>query len=362
MPVVGLNLDNWAPSRLTNSVWIVFTAILVLVVGLRNEVGGDWGPYQSFVDRAAGMPLTEALRYQEDGFAFLNWLGANGFGGIYFVNLSCAILAIIPLVLFCRSRPSPWIALVVAVPYLIIVVCMGYTRHSVAIGMTLLAIMCLESRRFFLALAWITLASLFHRTAIVLAPLVVVCMWFAQQRKPATILMAIAYVIALSWFTFGQVLWAKLNSYVALPISSIMTELDLAPSEAASSTSNQGPVHSGGALIRIGLGCVAGAAYLFFGRRSELGTGRAAIWTSVAVANFLLLPTALIFSTLADRIALYLIALQMHTAPLLDSILAGRQRLLFRFAMIMAYLTLLFGWLYFSDYSQHWLPYGNLLL
>lgn len=38
---------------------------------------------------------------------------------------------------FARSQPDPWLAVLVAVPYLVIVVAMGYSRQAVAIGILL---------------------------------------------------------------------------------------------------------------------------------------------------------------------------------------------------------------------------------
>ncbi len=43
------------------------------------------------------------------------------------------------LVQFCRKQPLPWLALAVAAPFIIIVVGMGYTRQSVALGFILLS-------------------------------------------------------------------------------------------------------------------------------------------------------------------------------------------------------------------------------
>ena len=70
----------------------------------------------------------------------LNWLAARTELGPYFVNTVCAALFAWGLVVFCRAQPRPWLALVVAVPYLVTVVAMGYTRQGTAIGLAMLAL------------------------------------------------------------------------------------------------------------------------------------------------------------------------------------------------------------------------------
>lgn len=53
-------------------------------------------------------------------------------------------------------------------PYLIIVVAMGYTRQSAAIGLALIAFLCLEKKNLLGFIWWILLATLFHKTALIL--------------------------------------------------------------------------------------------------------------------------------------------------------------------------------------------------
>ena len=61
--------------------------------------------------------------------------------------------------------------LAVAIPYLIIVVVVGYTRQGTAIGFELLALRALMGRRFFPFILWVAVAATFHRSAVVLLPL-----------------------------------------------------------------------------------------------------------------------------------------------------------------------------------------------
>ncbi|OOY98796.1 hypothetical protein BOW22_07130 [Solemya velum gill symbiont] len=117
--------------------WLIF----VLFIGLRFEVGGDWGNYLRYYEMAYGEPLASLLSGRGDpGYVFLNWIAANNDWGMGFVNLVCAVIFMTGLISFSSKQPAPWLALTVAVPYLVIVVSMGYTRQGVALGLIFLAL------------------------------------------------------------------------------------------------------------------------------------------------------------------------------------------------------------------------------
>jgi hypothetical protein len=94
--------------------WRVMFAILVLIVGLRHEVGADWGNYLGILDLATYVSLKEALAIGDPGYMLLNWVAAEFGLGVYFVNSVCAGLFAWGLVKFCRTQPRHWLALTVA--------------------------------------------------------------------------------------------------------------------------------------------------------------------------------------------------------------------------------------------------------
>jgi len=115
------------PARTSNFRWLVFTWVFSLFIGLRHEVGGDWFHYLTSIQYFAALDLVTGLKNlqtSDPAFALLSWL-STGLGDIYFVNLCCGVLFTIGLISFCRIQPAPWLALTVAVPYLVTVVAMG---------------------------------------------------------------------------------------------------------------------------------------------------------------------------------------------------------------------------------------------
>ena len=150
--------------------WASLVLITILFVGLRHRVGCDWQDYFN---------LYEAFRLnQEFGleslFSILNWgpsylalnrLAASIGGGMYLVNLVCGVLAISGLAMFCRTLPSPWLGWAVAFPYFTTVVCMGYTRQSVAIGLFFAGLALLKKGRIPSYVLLIMAAGTFHVSA-----------------------------------------------------------------------------------------------------------------------------------------------------------------------------------------------------
>ncbi len=157
--------------HLTISFWVALGVFFTFFIGFRYQVGGDWGSYLEQYDTMAGMSLIEDMVVGKDaGYVFLNWLMAKWGLGIYGVNLVCAGIFVTGLIIYCRQQLNPLLAFAVAVPYLVIVVAMGYTRQGVALGLLFWAIAYLERDKFIHYIALIAVGALFHKTVLIMLP------------------------------------------------------------------------------------------------------------------------------------------------------------------------------------------------
>jgi hypothetical protein len=162
-----------ATPQTKNFHWQVTGIILSLAIGLRHEVGGDWYTYIEGGEYVRSLNLSSALTQlgsSDPAFALLTWL-TPAEGGDYLVNLVCGIIFTVGLLSFCHAQPNPWLALTVAVPYLITIVAMGYTRQGVAIGLSMLGLVALNQQKTLRFFLWICIASAFHKSAVILIPL-----------------------------------------------------------------------------------------------------------------------------------------------------------------------------------------------
>jgi hypothetical protein len=315
--------------------WPAIFVLLVLMIGFRHEVGADWGGYLVHLDEMQDVPFLAILTTKDLAYGLLNWFGANVVGDIYLVNLGCACLFCWGLAAFCRQLPRPWLALFIAIPYLVVVVAMGYSRQGVAIGLAMLAISRLTSGSFSLFLFWITLAALFHKTVVILLPFAV----FSASRHRGFAIFGAVFSAAL---LFVVLLQDQLE-YLAQNYVEVQLE-------------------STGAGIRIVMNAVPAALLLIFRRRFSLEPRILNFWIWIAWSALLFIPLLMISpsSTAIDRVALYWIPLQLLIySRLPDAIGRPRRRNSFWVFLIAAYTSILMlGWLFFSSkFASYWVPY-----
>ncbi|MGN5041548.1 EpsG family protein [Aeromonas sp. 3P] len=150
--------------------WILFYVFLCLFIGLRESIGGDWLLYNKFFIEISKLSFFDAIRYTDPAYAAINWIVGRTFGTIYIVNFICALIFFSCIFIFCSKQPYPWLCLAVLYPYLIVVVGMGYTRQSVAIGLSLLAVSFFLDGKVYKSLLVIMLSVLFHKSSLSFIP------------------------------------------------------------------------------------------------------------------------------------------------------------------------------------------------
>ena len=328
--------------RWRQSTGVALLVFFTLFIGLRDQVGGDWFNYLPFVELALGIPFGDVLQQDEAGYALFNWFGANWGGGLFLVDTLCALIFSVGLLRFCRAQPRPWLALTLAFPYLIVVVAMGYTRQSVAIGLECLALLALERDRLLWFLGWIALAATFHKTALILMLL------------PAATLNAI--------LRFSQLIRLSLLAIAGYGLFNTQLSSSL---EKFQQNYIDAQYQAQGALIRVLLCLLPAVVFLLARRRFLLPPQPLRIWTLLslgAIAAAVGLATVA-SSVVIDRLALYLIPLQIFVGSRLpDTQLLGISPGVWNQLLILLSLAVLLVWLLFAGTSFAWLPYRNLLL
>lgn len=319
--------------------WVVVGVALTLVMGYRLEVGGDWFNYLDIFENVRGVPLVEILTGVEPGYYFLNWLSIELGWGVFGVNVVCGGLFSFGLLAFCRTLPRPWLGLAVAVPYVVIVVGMGYSRQAVALACGMLAIVALRERSIARFVVWAILGATFHRTAVLLLPIGAlvnthnrywIVMWLA-------VITVAAYVLLLS------------ESVENLYVNYVEAEYQ-----------------SEGALIRLMMNAVPAFLLLWRWRRFRFRNEEASLWRWFAMISLALLVILFVSpsSTAVDRVGLYMLPLQLVVFSHLPNVLApeGRQSQAWALAVVLYYALVLFVWLNFATHAEYWIPYQFYLL
>ena len=304
---------------------------IVVLVGLRFNVGADWESYEFMFSFAGYADWSRVISYGDPGYQTLNWLVQRADLKIWVVNLICAIIFTWGLLRLARTQPMPWLAVTVAIPYLVIVVAMGYSRQAVAIGIIMAGLAALARGASLLQFAiYVAAAALFHKTAVVVLPLLV---FSSERNRLVNALAAIAGFILLYDVFLADDVDKLVKSYVEAEYS------------------------SQGAAIRVAMNLVPAFIILLRGHllglsSAEVRIWRAFAWTSVGLLVLLLLSPS---STAVDRIALYMMPLQLIVLPRIAMLFKTPQigRL-----MVIAYAAAIqFTWLNFATHAEFWVPY-----
>jgi len=331
IPQTGLRVRR---GRWSNE-WRGIFFILVLMIGLRHEVGGDWNNYldmlATYIDPDKN---TREFNFQDPAFVLFNWLAAQTGLGLYLLNLLSAIFFSWGLVVFCRAQPRPWLALAVAVPYLITVVAMGYTRQSTAIGIAMIGMATLGRGSHLRFLFWIVLAAMFHKSALIMAPLVLSL--HTKHRIFTLLWIGLAGIILFILFLQdGMSFW--LHGYF------------------------EDAMQSSGALVRVLMSVAPAILFLVFRKRFQLSPNQYAFWTWMAWGALLLLVLLKVLpsGTVVDRVGLFWIPLQLFVLSRLPNVLGRRYggNLVWVLAVVGYSAVIHYVWLVHSNYSIAWLPY-----
>ena len=333
-PTRAVNVDGTIRVRL-GVAWLGVILALAVAIGFRFEVGGDWFNYFRYLSRGNFLTYADLLHEQDPGYMALNILANNLGWGMTGVNVMGGVIFAVGLVVFVRSLPRPWLGLACAIPYLVIVVGMGYTRQGIALGLVMVALVALRRESFFQFALWVVFGALFHKSAVLVIPIAVLT---AKRLR----LQAIGLVGLLGYAAYDALLADYADRLVDVYIDQQLTD-------------------SQGAFIRLAMNAVPATLFLVFKRRFIMAEAEYRLWTVmswISIAMFLaLLGTG--FSTALDRMALYLIPLQLVVFSHLPDALGrryGRNTALVA-GVLLYFATVQFVWLNFAANARQWLPY-----
>lgn len=237
--------------------------------------------------------------------------------------------------MFARRQPNPWLALVIAVPYLIIGVGMGFTRQSAALGLVMIALTLFTRESLYLTLFFLAAAATFHASAIVIVPILLI----ANARRGILGAVFIVVFFVIAYFQSSQRL--------ALRASEYNTYLYVAH----------------GVVFRLIMSIVPALIFLMYRTRFTGDLQERRVWTVFAVAALSIAPILYIVpsSTIVDRLGIYFVPLQIFVLARLPLVwsAANKQNLAVVAAVLLYSLAAELVWLTVGVESQSWVPYRN---
>jgi len=336
-------LSPWkAKGALPYVQWLIYGVLLIIIVGLRHEVGGDWLNYIQGYSWLQGLKFSDLWTIEniadDFGFLLVHWLSENYLNGIYATNLICAAIFIAGLLRVCKNMPIPWIALAVAIPYLVVAVAMGYTRQAAAIGFMMWGLIDLINGRPICYYVMVFIGVFFHKTALFMLP---IGFLYTNSLRSLT-----------DWLLFVFLFITAIVALMAERLSYLIQHYVV---------DTEG-MESSGALIRVMMNVFAALVFLYFRKRWAERYSDGRLWMIFSIISLVMLPLTFVISTTIDRMALYFLPMQLvifSRTPLL--IASTYNRTIFILSILFFYIATLFVWLNFGGYSTYWLPYRNLL-
>ena len=315
--------------------WKFIFVIMVMMIGLRHEVGQDWPHYlQHIVDSKSDLWGRIIIEKNESLYRVLVWIAAETGAGIYFVNTVCALLFTYGLIYFCREQRLPWLALVISIPYLVVVVGMSYTRQSVAIGLVMVALVALgngDVRRY---IYLVLFAVLFHKSATIMLPLLLLL----SSKNRLWVIIGASFVLFL---IYTVILQHQVDSLLA--------------------TFYDSKYNSKGAGVRLLLCVLPAIVFLLFRKRFDLTKRQQQIWTWMSISAFGLFGLLFVVpaTMVVDRLGLYLIPLQIFVWSNLPTIFGKSSvtTVFVGYSVMFVSAAILFVWLTFAIHAYSWLPY-----
>lgn len=313
--------------------WVIAWALLTLVIGYRYRVGGDWYTYIDNYADAVYLTIAETIRERGDpAYVVINWISVQFGWDIYGVNIMSGAVFCAGLLVFCRAQPRPWLTLTASIPYLVIVVGMGYTRQSAAIGLLLVALTHLARRETLKFVLWVTAGALFHKSAVIVVPLAVLARirnrWWAAVWVGATA--TLLYLLLVADFS---------EQFVAGYIDEAY--------------------QSEGAAIRVAMNALPALIFLAFRKTMAENPDERSLWLGLSLLALAFVPLLVLvpYSAAVDRLALYLIPLQLYVLARVPDVMF-RQMPAVGVSLVIAYCALVeYVWLNHAAHAEYWIPY-----
>lgn len=318
--------------------FITFLLFYVLLGALRYETGGDWLTYDEMFEDIRTDTFFYALRRTDILYGILNWVSAQLDTYVYLVNgVCCFILGYGVLKASMRMR-EPWLAILISVPYLLIVVGMGYVRQGAAIGLILMAIASIDQSRPGRTIAYLLAAVAFHASSAVMIPLF--AFMIARRRKMLAIVVSGLFVFVFLYFVSPR-LDVLEQGYIA-------NEYD-----------------SDGAFVRLLMNFMPAFIILAFRKRFMPDQMARPIWIGIALASVVMMAVFAVSSstTAIDRVALYFSIIQLAAFGEISGLLNLSPRMIVFVRLIMVGVAgaVQAVWLVFATHSQYWVPYKSVL-
>lgn len=320
----------------TSKIFLVFFIIFyAAVAGFRYFTGGDYVTYYFMTEYIRGAPLSYALAFGDPGFEFVSYIMLKIGWDLYGINVFCALALVIGCARLAWRTPAPWIGMMAAVPYILIVIGMGYIRQAAAMGFIMLSLVNFIERRWARGIIYFLFAITLHISSLVVVPIVAAV---AARRQPL-LLLPVAAIGAIAFFFILS--GARMDQFQAGYIDTGYA--------------------SKGAFIRLLMNFVPAVFFLLYHGKINAPKDEKLLWILVSWISIIFLAILPLSpsTTALDRTGLFFSPLQIFVFGYFLKIMGskGRVNSIYIIMLISYLIAVQMVWLFFAEYSYLWVPY-----
>jgi hypothetical protein len=335
---LGALLNREEHSNRSRWLFILLAAIpTILMIGLRWKVGPDWAAYQEIFGLTKFYSFWDSISHEDPGFYLLQWVLHQVSFPFWVENLICGTVLVAGLISFCRRQPNPWLAFLVAFPYMVIVIGMSGNRQSLALGFLFFALNAFEDERLVRFAVLTFVAALFHGSALLMLPLCLLAHSENELQRVALLLLT----AVIGYYVFREAYSLYSTRYSMEKLQSF------------------------GVAYRLAMNDLAAVIFLLFERRFEISDRQKRLWRVLSIASLAIAGLLLIIpsSTAVDRFILYLFPLQFVVMSHLPKVLTADRKAAGQLTLaVIAYAAAIQGvFLFFGVFADRYLPYRSLV-
>lgn len=327
--------------KISLPLWIGTFILYILFVGLRHEVAPDWYAYSYMHVVIAQENIGELMLRVEPLSHILFWISENMGMHVYFTNVIAAFILIFGVFRFALRTAYPWLAVVSATPYFILVTGMSGVRQIMAAGVMLFLLSKWEQYSLFRRGVYILIAALFHTSALINNMLLITKLNIPMRYK-----MVIGSLVLLLTF--------YLTSEVDIYAGSIVNYKQRYVDESEF-------IRSFGSVYHILMIAIPAFLGFFYRKRIADYIHSPTLLRFGLYASLALFAINLYSPTVASRLTLYMYFVPMMVYPALVNAFGKGSRLTMIIGIIAFHILILVTWFSLGNVARGYIPYKNVL-
>lgn len=329
------------PRKINSILFYVVLLVFVFFVGFRYQIGPDWNSYEYTHLSLLGQDIIVALLHSEPLSYALFWISENLGFEVFLSNIVAALILSFGVFSFSRQTLNPWIAIIAATPYLIIVFGMSGIRQAMGVGVFLYVLSQWQKRNAIFRSVGIIIASLFHTSALF-------CGLFVIYTLKINILIRIIAILLLSLIVFYLIKDTSIYSGSFEKYKQTYTE-------------DTDAVFSAGAIYHVGLIMIPAVLGHAFKSKIKKFIPNDDLLTIGIFGTLALLALNSISTTVASRLTLYFYFIPMLVYPAMTLAFGKKNRKFIIIVIILTHFAILTVWMLLGNHSIDYIPYRNLL-